>query len=233
MDNFVLVEGGAFMMGRSDIGNPTDTVWGPQYPAHLVTVGKFYIAPTETTIAEYAMCVKDARCSAPTDWSDGKPPEGKNDYPVVNVSFADAKAYAVWFSHREKKVCRLPEEKEWEYAARNGPGGTNFPWGDEWRPGDAVLSREAARVGTSKDVTTTGIKDMLGNVSEWTSTSFYRYEGHPGGLGVDDKLLAVRGLSWATPANYLKTPVRLLTHRQFVDETEKTGFLGFRLVCEP
>jgi serine/threonine-protein kinase len=232
-DNFVLVEGGAFMMGRSDIGNPTDTVWGPQYPAHRVTVGTFYIAPTETTMAEYAECVKAARCAAPTDWRDNKPPEGKNIYPVVNVSFADAKAYAVWFSQREKKVCRLPEEKEWEYAARNGSSATNFPWGNEWRQSDAVLSGEAAPVGTSNDVTTTGIKDMLGNVSEWTSTSFYRYEGHPGGLGVDDKLLAVRGLNWATPANFLRTPTRLLTHRQFVDETEKTGFLGFRLVCEP
>jgi formylglycine-generating enzyme required for sulfatase activity len=96
-----------------------------------------------------------------------------------------------------------------------------------------VLSGEAVRVGTSRDATTTGIKDMLGNVSEWTSTSFYRYEGHPGGLGVDDKLLAVRGLNWATPAGFLKTPERLLTHRQFVDEAEKTSFLGFRLVCEP
>ena len=119
-DNFILVEGGVFMMGRSDIGNPTDTVWGPQYPAHRVTVGKFYVAPTETTVAEYAECVKAAKCTAPSDWRDGEPPEGKDNYPVVNISFADAKGYAVWFSQREKKVCRLPEEKEWEYAARNG-----------------------------------------------------------------------------------------------------------------
>ena len=184
-------------------------------------------------MAEYAECVKDAKCTAPNDWVGGKPPEGRENYPVVNVSFADAKTYAVWFSQREKKVCRLPEEKEWEFAARNGEKASDFPWGGDWRPGDAVLTRDATPVGTSKDVTSSGIKDMLGNVSEWTSTSFYRYEGHPGGLGVDDKLLAVRGLNWATPANYLKTPARLLTHRQFVDETEKTGFLGFRLVCEP
>ena len=232
-DKFILIDGGMFMMGKNDIGNPKDTVWGPQYPAHPVTVGKFYIAPTETTIGEYAACVAAAKCAPPGDWSDGKPPQGKNDYPVVNVSLADAKTYAVWFSQREKKQCRLPEEKEWEYAARNGTSATVYPWGNEWRSNDAVLSGEPVPVGTSNDVTSSGIKDMLGNVSEWTTTSFYKYEGHPGGLGVDDRLLAVRGLSWKTPAGFLKTPDRLLTLRQFVPESEKESFLGFRLVCEP
>jgi sulfatase modifying factor 1 len=54
---------------------------------------------------------------------------GREDHPVVHVSWADARAFCSWAG------CRLPTEAEWEYAARGGLERRRFPWGDELEPG--------------------------------------------------------------------------------------------------
>lgn len=229
----VLIQGGSFMMGRSDIENPKDTVWGTQFPAHLEPVQAFYIDINETTNAQYAQFVEETKRTPPKGWSGNKPPENKGNFPVANVSLIDAREYAKWFSKSAQKSCRLPTEIEWEYAARNGSQENSFPWGNDWRPDAAVLKGTAGAVGTSKDVTAVGgVNDMLGNVSEWTSSSFSLYKGHPGGLTIDKKAFIIRGFNFITPPEMLKIPQRLLTQRQFPLEDEKGDFLGFRLVCD-
>src|SRR5947208_16133407 len=54
---------------------------------------------------------------------------GKENYPVVQIAYPDAEAYAKWAGKR------LPTEAEFEFAARGGLAGKTYVWGDEFRPG--------------------------------------------------------------------------------------------------
>jgi formylglycine-generating enzyme required for sulfatase activity len=108
---------------------------------------------------------------------------GKESFPVVQIAYEDAEAYAKWAGKR------LPTEAEWEFAARGGLTGKPFVWGAEFRPAGAWManthqghfpdtnSGEDGFTGTSPVAHYApngyGLYDMAGNVWQWT-TDWYR-----------------------------------------------------------
>jgi len=108
-------------------------------------------------------------------WTNGRPPAGREDHPVVLVSVADAQAYAAWLSQRTGRAWRLPTELEWEKAARGGDGRI-FPWGNEFDPG-RLNSHDAGPFDTvpvgryAAGASPFGVLDAAGQVYEWTATA--------------------------------------------------------------
>ena len=125
--------------------------------------------------------VKGANWRHPT--GPGSDIKGKENYPVVQVSYDDAKAYAKWAGKR------LPTEAEWEFAARGGLTGKPFVWGDTFEPNHKHMANtfqghfpdkntDDDGFNTSSPVTTFppngyGLYDMAGNVWQWTA-DWYR-----------------------------------------------------------
>lgn len=107
-------------------------------------------------------------------WTDGTPPGGRGDHPVVLVSRGDAEAYAAWLSKATGHTWRLPTELEWEKAAR-GVDGRRFPWGNAFAP-KLLNSHDAGTFDTlpvgsfPEGASPFGMLDPAGQVFEWTST---------------------------------------------------------------
>lgn len=152
-------------------------------------------------------------------WPEGRPPNGREDHPVVLVSHGDAMAYAAWLSQATGDFWRLPDEAEWEKAAR-GVDGWRFPWGESYDP-IRLNSHDKGPFDTvsvhafPNGVSPFGMLDAAGQVFEWTAT-------RASGKG----RFIVKGGSWDDSGCGICRPAA----RHSRPERLKHILVGFRLV---
>ena len=226
--DLVPIDGGTFLMGRKT-GPPQET------PAHVVTVQQFDMDRTEVSNLEYADFVRETNHTSPSHWVGNKPPFGQELWPVVNVTFDDATAFAAWRSKRDGVTYRLPTEEEWEYAARNGERDDLYPWGSQWQDKAAVLKDATpSPVGTHPDGKNRwGVFDLIGNVWEWTASKASVYPGNPAKVpNTMQDWVTIRGGCYVSDPANVEAPVSACL-REFVPPSSKTTLLGFRLVRSP
>jgi len=159
----ILIPAGEFTMGK-DL--ETSTAYGP---AHSVQLDAYYIDRHEVTNREYLAFCKASDQPLPEFWNTSVFSCGEKflDYPVVGVTWWDANAYAEWSGKR------LPTEAEWEYAARGGLIGREYPNGDEWtKPRaeqDGLGWRNLIEPVEQYEANGFGLFDTGGNVWEWVA----------------------------------------------------------------
>jgi iron(II)-dependent oxidoreductase len=226
--------------------------------AHEVRLQPFAIARAPVTNAEYAEFVKAGGYSRlewwndegwawrtamnldkPKYWMEASLDMGQHwfesfrllgeDDPVVNVSWHEAQAYCRYANRR------LPTEAEWEYAAswdERGQAKRRYPWGDS-PPDRSLANLEGSGVESVKEHpagdSPSGCRQMIGNVWEWTASTFEPYPG----FVVDPykeysapwfgthKVL--RGGSFATTSRLIRN-----TWRNFYTPDRNDIFAGFR-----
>ncbi len=208
---FVWIPKGCFQMGSPE----SEKDHSSDERRHKVCVDGFWMGKYEVTNAQYKKF---------------KPDHNADDkLPVVDVSWQDAVRFSQWLSEKTDKKLRLPTEAEWEYAARAGTS-TAYFWGDSWDGRHNFMSSEKKPVG-SHQPNAWGLYDMLGNVWEWTASTYdSSYSGaerqvaslDAGGLRVN------RGVSWNDEPRYVRS-----AHRNFRAPDRRYGDLGLRLARIP
>ena len=141
---------------------------GVASPVHRVTLSEFYIMNTEVTNAQFEEFKKITR----------SPMSREADMPVMGIARPLVLEYISWLSKKDGKIYRLPTEAQWEYAARGGLKGFDYPWGNR-------LDYKLANFGSDSNrhampvksfaPNLYGLYDMCGNASEMVRERMYDY----------------------------------------------------------
>jgi formylglycine-generating enzyme required for sulfatase activity len=203
-----LIPAGRFRMG--DLSGDGDF---DERPVREVSVPAFALARREITFADYERFAAATGAPVPDDSG-----FGRDDHPVVNLTWGDAVAYTAWLARASGRRYRLPSEAEWEYAARAGTT-TRYWWGDEPGEGRAVCS--GCRGPLDADATAPagrlapnpfGLFDVHGNVWEWTADCYAPYpatasDARPH-IVRDCGQKVIRGGSWVLPPHEMRSSNR-------------------------
>jgi formylglycine-generating enzyme required for sulfatase activity/class 3 adenylate cyclase len=187
--------GGSFAMGSND--DMTEK------PVHQVAIKPFAIGKHPVAVREWNACAEAKAC--------GFTATGKEDAPVTDISWNDAKQFVTWLAQATGKSYRLPSEAEWEYAARGGTQ-TRYWWGDQFQPGmancknciDGVVGQQPMTIASLKP-NPFGLYDMGGGVDQWVEDCWNKnYQGAPSDgsawLTGDCSTRVIRSGSWRNDA---------------------------------
>ena len=188
------------------------------------------------------------------------------NYPVVGVTWKQATAFCEWRTHylnafldSKKRATesdfRLPNEAQWEYAARGGRSQSSYPWGGPYlrnkkgcllanfKPGRGNYPEDGGFYTVRADAywpNDFGLYNMAGNVAEWTSSLYYeggynfQHDMNPDirwNVKESDpprmKRKVTRGGSWKDVGYFLQTSTRNYEYQ----DTSKS-YIGFRCVID-
>jgi formylglycine-generating enzyme required for sulfatase activity len=230
---------GVFKMGSTERGE--------EKPVHEVFLGEYCMDKYPVTNAQYRkFCDATGRDYPPDPSFSGLPDYlNKNpDYPVVNVSWEDARAYCEWAGKR------LPTEAEWEKAAR-GQDGRKYPWGNAEPDGtqcnyadkrsgfswaDETVDDGFAQTSPVKHypagASPYGVMDMAGNIWEWCNdwyaADYYKKSPVEDPKGPDSGSYRVlRGGSWFN----FPVGLRCAFRHRFLP-SYRDGGIGFRCAVD-
>ena len=210
-----MLRGGSFIIGSNDDAT--------EKPTHQVTIKPFAISRYPISVREWNECAAAKACAFVAT--------GKDNTPVTNISWTDAKQFAAWLAGATRKAYRLPSEAEWEYAARGGTQ-TKYWWGDQFVPGmancknciETAVAEQPVEVGSFRP-NPFGLYDMGGGVDQWVEDCWHKnYQGAPsdGSAWVEGDCAShvIRSGSWKNDARYARpsnrdgydTHVRYQTH---------------------
>jgi formylglycine-generating enzyme required for sulfatase activity/class 3 adenylate cyclase len=210
-----MLRGGSFIMGSND-----DVA---EKPPHQVAIKPFAISRYPISVREWNECAAAQACAFVAS--------GKDDAPITNLSWSDAKQFVDWLASATRKAYRLPSEAEWEYAARGGTQ-TRYWWGDQFQSGkanckncnDIAAAEQPIKLG-SFPPNPFGLYDMGGGVDQWVEDCWHKnYQGAPSDgspwVESDCKSHVIRSGSWKNDGRYARpanrdsydTNVRYPTH---------------------
>jgi formylglycine-generating enzyme required for sulfatase activity len=191
---------------------------------HEVSVDKFAMGIYPVTFAEYDYFCEATNREKPKDrgW-------GRDNRPVIYVSWHDAVAYTEWLSEQTGQQYRLPTEAEWEYAARAGTE-TDYWWGNEI---DKTKANYNENIGNTSpvgdyDANPFGLYNTAGNVWEWTCSEYespYNGKEKVCANKNNNKNISLRGGSWDNSPRYIRAALRNWSVPDY-----RVDYCGFRLV---
>lgn len=188
---FCLVPVGPFRMGDESL-----KLAKPIHIQHLKR--PYYIAQYPVTNAQWAKGVEAGAVEEPKVYDSLKwyLDPSMADAPVVGVTWDEAVEFADWMG------CRLPNEVEWEYAAK-GIESLNYPWGNNWESHRCVWSgngaeRPASVESKPEGASWVGACHLVGNVWEWISSIYrpYPYRPNDGREKDENDGRVLRGSAW-------------------------------------
>lgn len=219
----ISLRGGSFAMGSNEDVS--------EKPVRQVTVKPFAMGKFPVSVREWNACAAAKAC--------GFTATGKDDAPVGNVSWSDAKQYVAWLAETARKPYRLPSEAEWEYAARGGTQ-TRYWWGDQFQAGmvncrncsDIPTNDQPVKVGSLKP-NPFGLFDMGGGIDQWVEDCWHKnYQGAPtdGSAWVENECSShvIRSGSWRNDSSYARA-----SNRGSYDTNVRYPTHGFRVALSP
>ena len=179
-------------------------------PDRKIHVQPFLIDKYEVTNAQFARFRPDY-----------KVPEQQEDFPVTNIMWEEAAAYAKWAGKQ------LPTEAEWELAAGVAEN-RRYPWGKEKRVPGLKDAKTCQKVGSYRaNYSLAGCYDMEGNVWEWTADNFSTPTASTMANGAAAPQKILKG-GWR---EFKKSVVPAAINEQITLDPQKGySFVGFRCV---